>query len=105
MQCTYTGLAKAHSTTKLELFQIYPRFHQFRLEEKESMRLLNMEETLSKQVVGQMEAITILAKAIRRARAGLGATDARAKNKIAAPMTGALSFCTACFISRTPLML
>ena len=44
----------------------------FRLEEKESRRLLRMEEELSKQVVGQAQAINTLAKAIRRARAGLG---------------------------------
>ncbi|MCP4684567.1 MAG: ATP-dependent Clp protease ATP-binding subunit [bacterium] len=44
----------------------------FRLEEKESRRLLRMEEDLQKVIVGQSEAINVLAKAIRRARAGLG---------------------------------
>ena len=44
----------------------------FRLEEKESRRLLRMEEDLQKVIVGQEEAIAVLAKAIRRARAGLG---------------------------------
>ncbi len=44
----------------------------FRLEEKESQRLLRMEEELRKTIVGQDEAIGQLAKAIRRARAGLG---------------------------------
>jgi ATP-dependent Clp protease ATP-binding subunit ClpC len=44
----------------------------FRLEEKESRRLLRMEEDLQKTIVGQDEAIAIIAKAIRRARAGLG---------------------------------
>jgi ATP-dependent Clp protease ATP-binding subunit ClpC len=44
----------------------------FRLEEKESQRLLRMEEELSKQIVGQEQAINAVAKAIRRARAGLG---------------------------------
>ncbi len=43
----------------------------FRLEEKESQRLLRMEEDLKKTIVGQTEAIEVLAKAIRRARAGL----------------------------------
>ncbi len=43
----------------------------FRLEEKESQRLLRMEEDLRKTIVGQTEAIEVLAKAIRRARAGL----------------------------------
>ncbi|MEE8577945.1 MAG: ATP-dependent Clp protease ATP-binding subunit [candidate division Zixibacteria bacterium] len=44
----------------------------FRLEERESQRLLRMEEELQKAIVGQDAAITIIAKAIRRARAGLG---------------------------------
>jgi ATP-dependent Clp protease ATP-binding subunit ClpC len=44
----------------------------FRLEEKESQRLLRMEDELKKQIVGQEEAITILSRTLRRARAGLG---------------------------------
>ncbi len=44
----------------------------FKLEEKESRKLLRMEEELKKSIVGQEEAITVLAKAIRRNRAGLG---------------------------------
>ncbi len=44
----------------------------FRLEEKESKRLLRMEDELKKRVVGQDEAVGVLAKSIRRARAGLG---------------------------------
>jgi ATP-dependent Clp protease ATP-binding subunit ClpC len=44
----------------------------FKLEEKESQRLLRMEEEVNKTIVGQNEAIEKLAKAIRRARAGLG---------------------------------
>jgi ATP-dependent Clp protease ATP-binding subunit ClpC len=41
------------------------------LHSTESERLLNMEEELHKRVVGQNEAITAIAKAVRRARAGL----------------------------------
>jgi len=41
------------------------------LAQEESKRLLNMEEELHKRVVGQDEAIETLAKAVRRARAGL----------------------------------
>ncbi len=37
----------------------------------ETSRLLNMEEVLHKRIVGQDEAITIISKAVRRARAGL----------------------------------
>jgi len=44
----------------------------FRLEEKESRRLMRMEEELQKRIVGQDEAITTITRAIRRARAGLG---------------------------------
>ncbi len=43
----------------------------FRLEEKESQKLLRMEEELTRRVVGQKEAIEIVSRAIRRSRAGL----------------------------------
>lgn len=42
-----------------------------RLASEESTRLLQMEEALHKRVVGQDEAITTVARAVRRARAGL----------------------------------
>ncbi len=41
------------------------------LEETESERLLKLEETLHKRVVGQDEAVTAVSKAIRRGRVGL----------------------------------
>ncbi len=44
----------------------------FRLEEKESRRLMRMEDELKKRIVGQSEAIMTISRAIRRARAGLG---------------------------------
>ncbi len=44
----------------------------FRLEEKESKRLLRMEEELKKRIIGQDAAINTITRAIRRARAGLG---------------------------------
>jgi ATP-dependent Clp protease ATP-binding subunit ClpC len=43
----------------------------FRLEEKESKRLMRMEDELKKKIIGQTEAISALTKSIRRARAGL----------------------------------
>ncbi len=43
-----------------------------KIEEAESRRLLNMEAEIHKRVVGQEEAITVVTRAIRRARAGLG---------------------------------
>ncbi len=42
-----------------------------RLEEKETQKLLRMEEELHKRVVGQHEAIQAISNAIRRSRAGL----------------------------------
>ncbi|MCM8795373.1 MAG: ATP-dependent Clp protease ATP-binding subunit [Candidatus Omnitrophica bacterium] len=43
----------------------------FRLEEKESEKLLRIEEELHKRVVGQDEAISAIAHAVRRSRAGI----------------------------------
>lgn len=44
----------------------------FRLEENESRRLVQMEDELKKQIIGQEEAIKAISQSIRRARAGLG---------------------------------
>lgn len=41
------------------------------LEEKESERLMRLETTLHRRVVGQDEAVTAVSKAIRRGRVGL----------------------------------
>lgn len=41
------------------------------MSKNESQRLLNLEKTLHKQVIGQEEAVTAVSKAIRRARSGL----------------------------------
>jgi ATP-dependent Clp protease ATP-binding subunit ClpC len=43
----------------------------FRLEEKESEKLLKIEDQLHKRVVGQNEAIQAIANAVRRSRAGI----------------------------------
>ncbi|HZT05555.1 MAG TPA: ATP-dependent Clp protease ATP-binding subunit [Chloroflexota bacterium] len=42
-----------------------------RIAEEESARLLKMEEALRERVIGQDEAITVVSRAVRRARAGL----------------------------------
>ncbi len=42
-----------------------------RIAEEESQRLLHMEEALRGRVIGQEEAVTIVSRAVRRARAGL----------------------------------
>eukprot|EP00441_Pelagodinium_beii_P035417 CAMPEP_0197637678 /NCGR_PEP_ID=MMETSP1338-20131121/12825_1 /TAXON_ID=43686 ORGANISM="Pelagodinium beii, Strain RCC1491" /NCGR_SAMPLE_ID=MMETSP1338 /ASSEMBLY_ACC=CAM_ASM_000754 /LENGTH=826 /DNA_ID=CAMNT_0043210127 /DNA_START=11 /DNA_END=2490 /DNA_ORIENTATION=- len=41
------------------------------INEDESGRLLRLEETLTKRIIGQQEAVSALARAVRRARAGL----------------------------------
>ncbi|MFH1824104.1 MAG: ATP-dependent Clp protease ATP-binding subunit [Candidatus Firestonebacteria bacterium] len=43
----------------------------FKLEEKESEKLLKMEDALHKRIIGQDESIKAVAKSIRRARAGI----------------------------------
>ena len=43
----------------------------FKLEEKESERLMKMEEEIHKRVVGQDEAIAVIARAVRRSRSGI----------------------------------
>jgi len=43
----------------------------YRIAGEESERLLHMEDALHERIIGQSEAITTLAKAVRRARAGL----------------------------------
>ncbi len=42
-----------------------------RLEEKETERLIKMEEALHKRIIGQEPAITAIARAVRRSRAGI----------------------------------
>ncbi|HDG4513988.1 TPA: AAA family ATPase, partial [Staphylococcus pseudintermedius] len=42
-----------------------------RLNETESERLLNLEDTLHERVIGQNDAVIAISKAVRRARAGL----------------------------------
>jgi len=43
----------------------------FRLEERESEKLLRVEEQINKQIIGQKEAIKTIAQALRRSRAGI----------------------------------
>ena len=47
----------------------------YRLMEGETQKLLNMEERLHEQVIGQDEAVSAVSNAIRRARVGLGDPD------------------------------
>ena len=43
----------------------------YKMLEEETQRLLNMEEILNKKIIGQNEAVTAVANAIRRSRAGI----------------------------------
>src|SRR6185436_11042349 len=43
-----------------------------KLEEKESAKLLRMEDELHRRIVGQHEAVSAVSRAIRRSRAGVG---------------------------------
>lgn len=54
-----------------EVVSMWTKIPLNKLEEKESERLLKLEETLHNRVVGQEEAVTAVSKAIRRGRVGL----------------------------------
>ena len=54
-----------------EVVSMWTRIPVKRLDVEESERLLRMEETLHSQVVGQDEAVNMIARAVRRARAGI----------------------------------
>lgn len=54
-----------------EVVAMWTRIPVKKLAEKESEKLLRLEETLHKRVIGQDEAVTAVAKAMRRGRVGL----------------------------------
>ena len=54
-----------------EVVSMWTRIPVKRLDVEESERLLHMEDTLHNQVVGQGEAVNMIARAVRRARAGI----------------------------------
>ena len=54
-----------------EVLAVWTGIPVMRLTEKETARLLRMEDELHKRVIGQEEAVTSISRAIRRARAGL----------------------------------
>ena len=71
---------RAHSCTEVQIVDeddiakvvaIWTKVPVERLTEKESDKLLHLEETLRKRVVGQQEAIKALVRAVKRARVGL----------------------------------
>jgi ATP-dependent Clp protease ATP-binding subunit ClpC len=58
-----------------ELVSMWTGIPLMSLQEEESSRLLRMEEELHKRVIGQDEAVSAVAKAVRRARSGLKDPD------------------------------
>lgn len=73
MRTVWDRATSPHVTTEdiAEVISMWTGVPLMQLETEESARLLNMEVDLGKQIIGQNEAIQIISKAIRRARAGL----------------------------------
>lgn len=72
----YEKNKKAHSNTigEREIAEVVSKWTQIpvsKITETEKQRLINLEEILKKRVVGQEEAISLVAKAIRRSRVGI----------------------------------
>ena len=73
MRTVWDRATSPHVTVEdiAEMLSMWTGVPLMQLETEESTRLLNMEADLSKQIIGQDEAIQTISKAIRRARAGL----------------------------------
>lgn len=76
LQSLQTGWDRANAPTVTgedvaEVISMWTGIPLTQLAQEESERLLNMEEALSESIIGQEEAISAIAKAVRRARAGL----------------------------------
>ena len=54
-----------------QVVSIWTKIPVYRLNEKEAVRLRNLEKTLHKRVVGQEDAVSAVARAVRRGRVGL----------------------------------
>jgi ATP-dependent Clp protease ATP-binding subunit ClpC len=68
---TGANMPKVTSEDVAEVVSMWTGVPVTRIAGEESQRLLKMEEELHKRIIGQEEAITNVAKAVRRARAGL----------------------------------
>ncbi|MCL4416408.1 MAG: ATP-dependent Clp protease ATP-binding subunit [Actinobacteria bacterium] len=66
-----SGKEKVNENEIAEVLSNWTGIPVYKLTEGETARLLNMEESLHKRVIGQDEAINIVSKAIRRSRSGL----------------------------------
>ena len=65
------GEAKVTADDIAEVVAMWTRIPVTRLDVEEKERLINMEDALRLNVVGQDEALTVISKAVRRSRAGL----------------------------------
>ena len=65
------GEAKVTADDIAEVVSMWTRIPVTRLDIEEKERLINMEDALRLNVVGQDEALTVISKAVRRSRAGL----------------------------------
>ena len=72
-----TQLLKEHVSAEdiAEIVAKWTGIPVYRLMEGETQKLINMEERLREQVIGQDEAVSAVSNAIRRARVGLGDPD------------------------------
>ncbi len=68
---TREGYPEVNSEVIAQVVSAWTRVPVTQLTAEETERLLKMEEALKKRVVGQEEAISVISKSIRRARAGL----------------------------------
>lgn len=73
MRTIWDRATSPHVTSEdiAEVISMWTGVPLMQLETEESARLLNMEEKIREHIIGQDEAIEIISKAIRRARAGL----------------------------------
>ena len=65
---------KVYEVKKEDIARVVSKWTQIpveKLTEKESIKLLKLEESLGKRVIGQLEAIKTISKAVRRSRVGL----------------------------------
>ncbi|MGB1252836.1 MAG: ATP-dependent Clp protease ATP-binding subunit, partial [Candidatus Promineifilaceae bacterium] len=71
MEATNTAELSVHPEDIAEVLSMWTGIPITQLTQAESQRLLSMEDEMRRHIIGQDEAITAIAKAVRRARSGL----------------------------------
>ena len=75
-QKSHENVSKVVSETEVaDVISSWTKIPVQRLQESESEKLLKLEQTLHKRVIGQEEAVTAVAKAVKRGRVGLKAPN------------------------------